>query len=123
MIRTSRTGTARPIGKAAVDLAAVDPIPRLTLRPPGAAEALDISDRTLSTWTKAGKIPVIKIGGTVLYSIDALREWARNKSSELMSAQADDEARRSAEENSRPLTEVDARGDAAAESRSPSCEG
>lgn len=45
-----------------------------------AAKRLGISPRTLADWTTQGFIPSIKRGGVRLYSVDALREWARTAS-------------------------------------------
>lgn len=40
-----------------------------------AAKALSISTRTLWTYTQDGTIPSVRIGGSVRYPIDALREY------------------------------------------------
>lgn len=44
-----------------------------------AAEALGVSDRTLRAWRvrPGAALPFKRIGGIVLYSQDALREWLR----------------------------------------------
>lgn len=55
-------------------------VPPVTLKPDEAAEAIGVSPRTLGDWTARGLVPSIKIGGTRLYSLDALREWARDRS-------------------------------------------
>jgi excisionase family DNA binding protein len=52
-------------------------IPVLLLNPRQAAKALGISERTLATYTKAGLVPVVRIGRSVRYSPDDLREWIR----------------------------------------------
>ena len=44
-----------------------DGLPKLLLRPPEAAEALAISDRTLWGLTKAGEIPCVRFGRSVRY--------------------------------------------------------
>ncbi len=44
-----------------------------------AAKLLSISVRTLSQWTKDGIVPSRKIGGRLLFSVDRLREFAREK--------------------------------------------
>jgi len=46
-----------------------------------AARLLSISDRTLFTLTKAGKVPHVRINRRVLYRPDSLQEWlsAREK--------------------------------------------
>jgi excisionase family DNA binding protein len=53
--------------------------PTLVLRPREAAKALGVCPRTLATWTKAGNIPVVRVGTgkkqAVLYPVDALRAW------------------------------------------------
>lgn len=55
---------------------AIEPTaPRLALNAAEAAEALGISTRTLSTWTDEGIIPVVEIGGRLLYPVDVLRGW------------------------------------------------
>ena len=48
-------------------------IPRLALRPREAAIALGISEKTLWTLTEQKILPCIKIKGTKLYAVDALR--------------------------------------------------
>jgi len=40
-----------------------------------AARALSISERTLATYTKSGLLPVVRIGHSVRYSPEALRDW------------------------------------------------
>jgi predicted DNA-binding transcriptional regulator AlpA len=50
----------------------VAPIPRLALRRPEAAEALGVSERTLSAWSD---VPTVRIGGCVMYPVDQIREW------------------------------------------------
>ena len=50
----------------------------LALRPSEAATMLGISTRTLSKWTKEGRIPSVRVGstrGTVLYPLADLQEW------------------------------------------------
>jgi len=42
-----------------------------------AAEALGVSDRTLRKWRDREIVPFKRIGGVVLYSPDALRDWLR----------------------------------------------
>jgi excisionase family DNA binding protein len=44
-----------------------------------AARLLAISERTLYTFTKAGAIPVVRIGRAVRYGTDDLREWIRSR--------------------------------------------
>lgn len=47
----------------------------LLLSPRQASQALAISERTLFTLTKAGKVPHIRIGKLVRYSVDSLRKY------------------------------------------------
>jgi excisionase family DNA binding protein len=47
----------------------------LLLSPRQASRALAISERTLFTLTKAGKVPHIRIGKLVRYSVDSLRKY------------------------------------------------
>lgn len=56
------------------------PIPPLALRPRDAARTFGISPRTLFTWTKEGRIPCVKIGRTVLYSVSELQAWLARQS-------------------------------------------
>ncbi|MEM7227825.1 MAG: helix-turn-helix domain-containing protein [Planctomycetota bacterium] len=53
---------------------------RLALRPAEAAKALGIGERLLWSKTKSGEIPHARIGRTVVYSIDALREYLAQQS-------------------------------------------
>ena len=57
----------------------IDP---LLLTPRQAAQALNISERTLWQRTKDGVIPAIKLGHLVRYSPDDLRDWIRRASGE-----------------------------------------
>ena len=47
----------------------------LALRPREAARALGISARTLWAWTKAGRVPSVRVGHVVMYPTDALKAW------------------------------------------------
>lgn len=58
----------------------VPPIPQLALRPTEAANALGVSPRTLWAWTSSGAVPHVRVGRTVLYSVDVLRDWLNRKS-------------------------------------------
>jgi excisionase family DNA binding protein len=49
--------------------------PRLALRPREAAEALGISARTLWTWTKEGRVPCVRLGGSIRYPVSCLTHW------------------------------------------------
>lgn len=50
----------------------IDP---LLLSPQQASRALAISERTLWSLTKAGKVPHIRIGKLVRYSVDGLKQY------------------------------------------------
>lgn len=56
-------------------------VPRLSLRPNEAAQALGVSERFLWQLTQDGEIPHRRLGSgrrpVVLYPIDGLREWLR----------------------------------------------
>ncbi len=53
----------------------------LALRPRDAAAALGISERLLWSLTARGDgPPVVRIGRAVLYPVDGLRQWLRDKS-------------------------------------------
>ena len=47
-----------------------------------AAKVLSISERTLFSVTKSGELPAVRIGRSVRYSVDALREYIRRSSEE-----------------------------------------
>jgi excisionase family DNA binding protein len=51
-----------------------EPDPLLVV-PREAAKMLAISERSLATWTKAGLIPVVRIGKSVRYRLAALQEF------------------------------------------------
>lgn len=51
----------------------------LALRPKDAAKALSIGERLLWTLTNREEIPHVRIGRAVLYPVDALREYLREK--------------------------------------------
>jgi excisionase family DNA binding protein len=53
---------------------------RLLVTPREAAKLLSISERTLYAFTKSGIVPVVRIGRSVRYSLDDLREWIRDRS-------------------------------------------
>ena len=54
----------------------------LLLTPREAAKALSVCERTLFALTKAGELPTIRIGRSVRYSVDDLKDWIK-KSSEI----------------------------------------
>ena len=49
----------------------------LALRPREAAAALGLSVSTLARLTRAGKLPCVKLGGSVLYPVTMLEEFLR----------------------------------------------
>jgi excisionase family DNA binding protein len=55
------------------------PVPRITLRPQEAADALGISVSTLERLTKAGEIPRFKEGNVVHYRVASLEAWAARR--------------------------------------------
>ena len=55
------------------------PVPRITLRPQEAADALGVSLSTLERLTKAGEILRFKEGNVVLYRVAALEAWAARR--------------------------------------------
>jgi excisionase family DNA binding protein len=54
----------------------IDP---LALRPRDAAAALGISPSTLDRLTRDGQIPHVKINRLVLYRVDSLRQWLKDR--------------------------------------------
>ena len=48
---------------------------RLALRPRDAAVALGIGTRKLWSLTNAGQIPHLRIGRTIVYPVEQLRDW------------------------------------------------
>lgn len=57
-------------------------VPRLALRRAECAEALGVSDRTLFSWTQQGIVPHARIGGVVMYPVDAIRDWLAERAAE-----------------------------------------
>ena len=45
------------------------------------AELLGVSDRTVWTLTDRGELPCVRIGRSVRYSIESLREWIQKQES------------------------------------------
>ena len=45
-----------------------------------AAKFLRVSEKTLRTYTKSGRIPSVRLGRRLLYSRSALLEWAARQS-------------------------------------------
>ena len=56
----------------------------LLLSPREAAKTLSICERTLYSLTKAGEIPVVRIGRAVRYSLDDLKQWIKRTSEKNM---------------------------------------
>ena len=54
-------------------------VPPILLNLKDAARALAVSDRSLWEWTKAGKVPHVRLGRRVLYSPDDLRRWVEGQ--------------------------------------------
>ena len=54
----------------------------LSLRSREAAKALSISERTLWSLTKGGKIPHMRLGRSILYPVEPLRAWLSKQSTE-----------------------------------------
>jgi len=54
--------------------------PPLLLSPRQAARALSVSEKTLYNYTKSGDIPVVRLGRSVRYSVDDLKQWIQRAS-------------------------------------------
>ena len=54
----------------------------LLLTPRDATKALSICDRTLYALTKAGELPVVRIGRAVRYNVQDLKDFIEKKSLE-----------------------------------------
>lgn len=54
----------------------IDP---LALRPRDAAAALGISLSTLDRLTRDGQIPHVRVNRLVLYRVESLRDWLKNR--------------------------------------------
>ncbi|MEQ8844405.1 MAG: helix-turn-helix domain-containing protein [Phycisphaerales bacterium] len=50
-------------------------VPALAMTQAQAAEALAISERTLRTWTRQGRVPHVQMGRMVRYPTDRLLAW------------------------------------------------
>ena len=44
-----------------------------------AAAMLKVSERTLWSWARSGLIPHVRVGRVVLYPVDALKDWLRER--------------------------------------------
>ncbi len=64
-----------PAGRTRTQDVDYDTVPRLALRPREAARALGIGQRLLWSKTNSGEIPCVRIGRTVVYPVDLLRDW------------------------------------------------
>ncbi len=53
----------------------VEPVPRVALQPREAAQAVGVSERTMSAWLNDGTIPSVKLGRCRLVPVDVLRQW------------------------------------------------
>ncbi len=58
-----------------------DEQPKLAVSAREAAAMLCISERLLWSWTKSGKVPHLRVGVRVLYSVESLRAWVNEQSS------------------------------------------
>lgn len=67
------------------------PIAPLALRPRDAAVALGISERLLQEWAKHQGLPNIRIGQVVLYPIEEIRQWLRERTFTPASSSAVDD--------------------------------
>jgi excisionase family DNA binding protein len=52
---------------------------KLSLRPHEAAKAIGVSARTLWALTKKGEVPHFRIGRSVLYPVESLRDWLQER--------------------------------------------
>ena len=67
---------------------ASDALAPLSLRPRQAAAKLGISVSTLERLTKAGEIPRVKVGNTVVYRVASLDAWLKSRESYLGGGEA-----------------------------------
>jgi excisionase family DNA binding protein len=52
---------------------------RLALRMRELAKAVNLSIRTVWGLTKAGVIPHVRVGGSILYPVDSIRQWLQQQ--------------------------------------------
>ena len=52
---------------------------QLALRMRDLAKALNLSIRSVWALTKAGVIPHIRLGGSILYPVDSIRQWLQEQ--------------------------------------------
>lgn len=57
-----------------------DDVPILGLRRDAAAKSLDISPRKLDELRAGGAVPFVKIDGTVIFPVEGLLRWLRDRS-------------------------------------------
>jgi excisionase family DNA binding protein len=65
--------------------------PCLAVRPRVAAKALGVSERTLWEWTNRGIVPHVRLGKAILYPVDSLRDWLRQRTQATVAEQSDAE--------------------------------
>ena len=58
------------------------PIEQIAVNSATACKMLGVSAGTLTSWTKKGLIPHRRIGGRILYSVEALKEFVEGKKTE-----------------------------------------
>jgi excisionase family DNA binding protein len=61
----------------------------LALRPREAAKALGVSERSLWEWTHRGDVPHVRIGRTIMYPVDSLREWLNRQANKAKGGEQD----------------------------------
>jgi len=63
----------------------------LALRRRQAAKLLNVCQKTLWSWTKAGIVPHVRIGKAILYPVDLLQEWLRQQAARQQAVAAEHE--------------------------------
>lgn len=58
---------------------AIEPVARMLLRREELSESLGVSPRTLQDWEDKFGLPVIRVGGLVRYSPEAVQQWIRQQ--------------------------------------------
>lgn len=74
-MKGAENSLANGVAAAAAKAAGGPVVPKLLLNCDEAAAALSISRRLLWSLTAGGEIPVVRIGRTVRYDPDDLRDW------------------------------------------------
>lgn len=64
-----------------IPICPVEPVPRVALQPREAAQAVGVSERTMSAWLNDGTVPSVKVGRCRLVPIDLLRRWLAEQAS------------------------------------------